>query len=204
MWVVVSPAIAGYTLQYSRYLLSNVDRYINSFNVTVFVLAATIKPLSHVIDLLHERTLYLQTEAQITDSQVQQLQKKIQILEEDISSLCDVFATKNDLGQVAGDINPALHQLERALKRFERRDVELRSWSKEQFTSIDIKLQEFNDYIYYHTEQQQNDHGMVISIILLPLNVSLWAVKRMTTLLPAKHNLLTNKTTFFSNQASTD
>ncbi|KAG0175316.1 hypothetical protein DFQ30_009588 [Apophysomyces sp. BC1015] len=67
LWVVISPAVAGYTLQYSRYFLNNYERYMSSFNVVVFVLAASIKPLAHVMTLLRERTLHLQSELQVTN-----------------------------------------------------------------------------------------------------------------------------------------
>lgn len=99
-WVISSPIIAGYTLQYSRYFLSNYERYMSSFNVVVFVLAASLKPLSHVMMLLRERTLYLQSEAQTSESQVQLLQRKLDIMEEELDTLRKAFATKKDLGQV--------------------------------------------------------------------------------------------------------
>lgn len=190
MWVLFSPAIAGYTLQYSRYLLSNVDRYISAFNVTVFILAASIKPLSHVMVLLQERTLFLQSEALVSESQVQALETKMDLLEKELYGLRKAYATKKDLGQVmTEDINPSLQQLAKALKRFEKRDIALRSWSEEQFTSLDHKIREFDQYICYRIEQDQRQqaHGMVVSLILLPLNISLWVAKRMTLLLPVHH-----------------
>lgn len=190
LWVVFSPAIAGYTLQYSRYLLSNVDRYISAFNVTVFILAASIKPLSHVMVLLQERTMFLQSEALVSESQVQILQNKLELLEKELMVLRKAYATKKDLGQVTEDINPTLQQLAKTLKRLEKRDLALRTWSEEQFTSIDLKVREFDQYICYRIEQDQRQqaHGLVVSLILLPLNISLWVAKRMTLLLPVHHS----------------
>lgn len=190
LWVMFSPVIAGCTLQYSRYLLSNVDRYISSFNVTVFILAASIKPLSHVIMLLQERTLFLQSEALISESKVEALETKMDLLEKELYGLRKAYATKKDLGQVVtDDINPSLQQIAKALKRFEKRDIALKTWSEEQFNSIDHKVREFDQYICYRIEQDQRQqaHGMVISLILLPLNISLWVAKRMTLLLPVHH-----------------
>lgn len=190
MWVILSPAIAGYTLQYSRYLLSSVDRYISSFNVTVFILGASIKPLTHIMVLLQERTLFLQSEAQVSESHVQTLESRIDLLEKELFGLRKASATKKDLGQVAEDINPTISQLTKALKRFEKRDLALRTWSEEQFTAIDLKVREFDQYICYRIEQDQRQqaHGLLVTLILLPLNISLWAAKRITLLLPAPHN----------------
>jgi hypothetical protein len=102
-WVVLSPAIAGYTLQYSRYFLSNYDKYMSTFNVTVFVLAATLKPLFHVMALLRERTLFLQSEMQVDGSEIELLQKKMEMMEDELDGLRKAFATKRDLGQVIQD-----------------------------------------------------------------------------------------------------
>lgn len=190
MWVILSPAIAGYTLQYSRYLLSSVDRYISSFNVTVFILGASIKPLTHIMVLLQERTLFLQSEAQVSESHVETLEARVDLLEKELFGLRKAFATKKDLGQVAEDINPTISQLTKALKRFEKRDLALRTWSEEQFTAIDLKVREFDQYICYRIEQDQRQqaHGLFVTLVLLPLNISLWAAKRITLLLPAHHN----------------
>lgn len=101
IWVILSPAIAGYTLQYSRYILSNHDKYMSTFNVTVFVLAASIKPLIHIIALLTERTLFLQSEVHADETEIQVLAKKLEIIQEELDGLRKAYATKRDLGQVS-------------------------------------------------------------------------------------------------------
>lgn len=100
LWVTTSPILAGITLHYSRYFLANYERYMSSFNVVVFVLAASLKPLAHAMTLLRERTLYLQSEIQTSESQVQLLQRKLDLMEEELDTLRKAFATKKDLGQV--------------------------------------------------------------------------------------------------------
>lgn len=100
IWVVISPAVAGYTLQYSRYFLSNYDKYMSTFNVTVFVLAATLKPLVHVMALLRERTIFLQSEIVLDESEMEILHRKLEMMEEELDGLRKAFATKRDLGQV--------------------------------------------------------------------------------------------------------
>ena len=72
----------------------------SSFNVVVFVLAASLKPLAHVMTLLRERTFYLQSEMQASESQVQMLQRKLDLMEDELDTLRKAFATKKDLGQV--------------------------------------------------------------------------------------------------------
>ncbi|ORE03326.1 hypothetical protein BCV72DRAFT_233212 [Rhizopus microsporus var. microsporus] len=189
VWVVLSPLIAGYTLRYSRYFFANADKYISAFNITVFTLAASIKPLSHVTLLLQERTLYLQNEAAFSETEVEMLQSRIRFLEKEIDVLRRAYATKKDLGQITEDINPTLQQLTKTLHRFEKRDNALRTWSQQHFTAIEQKVKEFDQYICYRIEQDQRQqaHGVVVSLVLLPLNISLWIAKRMSFWLPVPH-----------------
>ncbi|KAF7726421.1 hypothetical protein EC973_008755 [Apophysomyces ossiformis] len=191
IWVVISPAVAGYTLQYSRYFLNNYERYMSSFNVVVFVLAASVKPLAHVVTLLRERTLHLQSELQVTDGQLQHLQDKLELMEDELQTLRKAFATKKDLGQVTNELNPTLQHLIKAIKRLEKKESTLRQWSEDRFVSIDKKVQEFDRFICYRIEQdQRQDHGLIVTMILLPLNMTIWFAHRMSWLLPIPRALL--------------
>ncbi|KAK4517972.1 uncharacterized protein ATC70_001321 [Mucor velutinosus] len=191
-WVIMSPAVAGYTLQYSRYFLSNYEKYMSTFNVTVFVLAATLKPLVHVMALLRERTLFLQSEIQVDETEIEVLQKKIEMMEDEMDGLRKAFATKRDLGQVAQGIAPSIQQLSKAMKRFEKKETSLRSWSEERFTEIDQKVQDFDQFICYSIEQDQRKSAqrVLVTLMFLPMNVCFWAARRMTGLLPIPRALL--------------
>ncbi|KAI8075877.1 uncharacterized protein B0P05DRAFT_579963 [Gilbertella persicaria] len=191
-WVALSPAIAGYTLQYSRYFLSNYEKYMSTFNVTVFVLAASLKPLLHIVVLLRERTLYLQSEMKIDESEVDILTKKMEMIQDELDNLRKAFATKKDLGQMAQGITPSIHQLTKAMKRFEKKESALRSWSEDKFIEIDQKVNDFDQFICYSIEQEQRKSAQhfFVSLMLLPANIMLWAANRMTALLPIPRALL--------------
>ncbi|ORZ12234.1 hypothetical protein BCR42DRAFT_331970 [Absidia repens] len=192
IWVLASPAVAGYTLQFSRYFLSDYERYMSSFNVAVFVLAASLKPLSHVMLLLRERTMYLQSEIQINETQVQRLQKKLDIMEDELYSLKQAFATKKDLGQVADNLSPTIQQLTKAIRRFEKKEQLLRSWSEDKFTFIDEKVHEFDQFICYKIDQDQRmaKNSTIATLVLLPINIAVWMISSMTGLLPVPRALL--------------
>ncbi|PHZ09371.1 uncharacterized protein RHIMIDRAFT_263710 [Rhizopus microsporus ATCC 52813] len=181
-WVILSPLMAGYTLYYSRRFLNNHDKYMSSFNITVFVLAASVKPLVHVMALLRERTLFLQNEVSINESELDRLQKKLDIMEEELYDLRRAFATKKDLGQVTNGIAPNIQQLAKAMKRIEKRDLEFRLWSEEKIMAIDKKVQDIDQYICYTLEQRPR--RFIMTCMFFPLNLTFWAMKRMTNLLP--------------------
>ncbi|KAI9287278.1 hypothetical protein BC943DRAFT_319407 [Umbelopsis sp. AD052] len=196
LWVLASPIIAGLTLQYSRRFLSNQDKYLSSFNIVVFVLAALIKPTVHCMSMLKDRTLYLQSEMQTEEGEVEILRERVYELEDELQSLKKAFATKKDLGQVTNGIGPTLNQLAKSVKRSEKREQLLRNYSEERFNFVDAKMREFDDYIAKRMEQDRlrTSRGLIASLILLPMTVTLWTLKRVTHLLPLPKTLLLRST----------
>ena len=68
----------------------------------------------------------------------------------------------------------------------------MKSLSDNRLSVIEQKMQEHDQFICYRIEQEQRQsaHGMVVTLVLLPLNITLWIAKRMTGLLPVPHALL--------------
>lgn len=192
LWVLASPIIAGLTLQYSRRFLSNQDKYLSSFNIVVFVLAALIKPTAHCLSMLKDRTLYLQSQMQLEEGEVDILRERIYELEDELQSLKKAFATKKDLGQVTNGIGPTLNQLAKSVKRSEKREQNLRNYSEERFNFVDAKMREFDEYIAKRVEQDRlrSTRGFIASFIFLPITVTLWTLKRVTYLLPLPSTIL--------------
>ncbi|KAI9283239.1 hypothetical protein BY458DRAFT_495891 [Sporodiniella umbellata] len=182
IWIVVSPWIAGLSLQYSPLLFNTMDKYINAFNAKVFMMAASIKPLLQVILLLQERTHYLQNEANFDPEEAVTLEDRMSSLEKELNGLKRAYVTKKDLGQITEDINPAIQHLAKTIHRFEKKDGSIRCWSQQHFTAIEEKLKDFDRYICYRIEQDQRQqaHGVIVSLILLPLTISLWIAKCMS------------------------
>ena len=99
--------------------------------------------------------------------------------------------------QVTDGLNPTIQQLSKTLRRFEKKESVLRSWSEDRFSSLENKVREFDQFICYRIEQDQRQsaHGMVVTLVLLPLNITLWVAKRMTGLLPVPRALLGHAST---------
>ncbi|KAI8976960.1 hypothetical protein BDB01DRAFT_711401, partial [Pilobolus umbonatus] len=149
---------------------------VSSFNVTVFVLAASLKPLIHIMTLLKERTMFLQSEVSVDDSEIELLQRKMDVLEEELEGLRKAVATKRDLGQVANGLTPTIQQLSKAFKRVEKKEDSLRTWSEERFQAIDHKVQDFDQFIFYTIEQDQRKSAqrLLVTLMFLPINLTFW------------------------------
>lgn len=93
---------------------------------------------------------------------------------------------------MAQEITPTIQQLSKAIKRFEKKESTLRSWSEDRFADIDHKVQRFDQFICYSIEQDQHQSAQrfFVALILLPINLTFWAAKRLTVLLPVPKALI--------------
>lgn len=79
------------------------------------------------------------------------------------------------------------------MKRFEKKETSLRSWSEGRFTEIDQKVQQhFDQFICYSIEQDQRNSAqqVLVTLMFLPMNLTFWVARRMTGLLPIPRALL--------------
>lgn len=93
---------------------------------------------------------------------------------------------------MANGITPTIQNITKAIRRLEKQEKILGSWSEERFTEIDQKVQDFDQFICYSIEQDQKKSGQKIlfTLMFLPINLTFWAARRMTGLLPIPRALL--------------
>jgi hemerythrin len=171
--VCASPIVGGYILQYSRYLLSSADKYVSNFNVTVFIIGAAIKPITHAITLLSQGTLFLQSNHVTTTSKMDYLQHKLSRLQNELQLLKLAHATKQDLGEATNEISPALTELSTTLNHFDQREEEWRNETDFQFKTMEEKVHEFDQFRFYRLQRQQ-ETSFLIQLIQLPIQFSTW------------------------------
>lgn len=93
---------------------------------------------------------------------------------------------------MANGINPTIQNITKAIRRLEKQEKILGSWSEERFNEIDQKVQDFDQFICYSIEQDQKKSGqkILVTLMFLPINLTFWAARRMTGLLPIPRALL--------------
>jgi len=135
----VGPALGTYLLHAIRSQLSRPSEgLISDFNLSIFFLAAELRPLAHLIKMMRARTLYLQRvvaqhskAVEPTDmEQVQDLGKRVGEMETRVADIVSggIQAQTNkgpEAAEIAKDINkavqPQLDALNRAVRRYEKR-----------------------------------------------------------------------------------
>ncbi|GAA5905689.1 uncharacterized protein JCM6883_005413 [Sporobolomyces salmoneus] len=136
------PILGSYLLLYVRGFLSDPDRYINPGLVNMFGLATSVKPFLHFIKLIKNQSLYHQELVHYPSTQVHVLTQKIEKLESDLHQLSRAFATKSDIRTLRDGVDAPLSQLEKAMKRFSRKEEYLRLTSEEKFLVLGQKIEE--------------------------------------------------------------
>ncbi|TKY88904.1 hypothetical protein EX895_002145 [Sporisorium graminicola] len=138
VFCVLSPLLGAYMLHWMRETMTDGNKYLNTFNIRLFTLAAGIKPWSHAISLVQRRMLYLHEEVHHPSSKVEKMNQRLRRLEADLSSLRKLYATKNDL-RVLRDHDV---QLGRAVRRSERKEEHLRLSAEEKFSIVEGRLED--------------------------------------------------------------
>ena len=161
------PVLAAYLLHAIRGQLSRPSEgLVSDYNLTIFILAAEIHPLSHLLKLLRARTLHLQRVvtanpyrgASPTLSQVQDMARRLADLETHAASGFPA-AAPSDGGaaeqqgrqpsqqqnallarEVRNAIQPELDALNRAVRRYEKKATVLAFQTEARFGAMDARL----------------------------------------------------------------
>lgn len=142
---VVSPFVGSYLLYWVRGALSEPDRYINPFNIKLFIMASGVKPWAHFFKLVKNRSLFLQSEVAYPVPTVSILLDQVRELKTEMAMLKSSFATKNDVKNLRDGVDLPLTNLSKAVKRYERKEEYLRLSTEEKFEALHKRQEELLD-----------------------------------------------------------
>ncbi|KAJ1021314.1 hypothetical protein NDA18_005553 [Ustilago nuda] len=138
IFCVTSPIVGAYMLHWMRETMTDGNKYLNTFNIRLFTMAAGIKPWSHAIHLIQRRMLHLQEQVHYPSSKVEKMSQRLARIEADLSSLRKLYATKNDIRVLREHET----QLGRALRRSERKEEYLRLSAEEKFSIVEGRMED--------------------------------------------------------------
>ncbi|KUI59191.1 hypothetical protein VP1G_06449 [Cytospora mali] len=163
----LSPVVGAYLLHAIRGQLSRPSEgLLTDFNITVFLLAAEIKPLSHALKLIQARTLHLQRIVQSTPiprsttTQLEEMHLRLAQLEyraeatEEITAQALARETQQQqksgssggkqeaaiVRDVRNAIQPELDALNRAVRRYEKKATVLALQTESRLGAVDTRL----------------------------------------------------------------
>lgn len=169
---LVSPLIGAYMLHWMQESLTDGERYLNSFNIRLFTLAAGLKPWLHFFSLIKRRILLLQEEVHYPSLQVEMISRRMKRLEADLSSLRKLYATKADVRVLRDGIDVPLTQLSRAVKRYEKKEEHLRMSSDDKFGVVESRLEDLLREVAINAElleeerrERERNQSLPVSLI---------------------------------------
>ncbi|CAF3618139.1 unnamed protein product [Fusarium graminearum] len=187
------PLLGAYLLHAIRSQLSRPSEgLVSNYNLTIFLLMAEFRALSHVIKLVQSRTLHLQRVVQGGPSKFQQVNKNTEQLETVLARLerlesrvtNDETSTVQDIKQeisktkqkdsamardVRNAIQPELDALNRAVRRYEKKATLLQIQTESRFSGVEARL---DDAIALAASAAKNSASHK--------NVFVWAMESLT------------------------
>lgn len=146
----VGPIVGAYGLHAIRSQLTRpAEGLVSNFNLTIFVMAAELRPVSHVIKLKQTRILYLQRvvrsdrEKDFRKADVQELSGRLDDLESRMTSTQHSGVETAKMGAtVRQSLQPQLDALNRAVRRYEKRQVAQSMQTEARFQELDSRLKD--------------------------------------------------------------
>lgn len=163
----LSPVIGAYLLHAIRNQLSRPSEgLLTNFNISVFLLAAELRPLSHALKLIQARTLHLQRIVRLTPTppsttalleemrlRVAQLELRAEAAEAVTAQSLEISAQRQQQQQNSGlkqgpalvrevrnAIQPELDALNRAVRRYEKKATVLALQTESRLGAVDTRL----------------------------------------------------------------
>ena len=190
------PAAGAWLLHAIRSQLSRPSEgLVSNYNLTVFLLAAEIRPLSHLIKIIQGRTLYLQrivtAESQpeqlsglnITSTEIIDLTKRLEDLESHVADSAVAAETQQQQQQAEQMSNPAMTEtaeqlnsdvraeldaLNRAVRKYEKRTTVSAVQTEARLQDLEARLQ---DAIVLAAAAQRSAASKPNNFILTLLNL---------------------------------
>lgn len=153
----ISPWIGAWLLHNIRSQLSRPSEgLVSNYNLTIFLLAAEVRPLAHLTKLVQARTLYLQRS--ISSSTVngsispdlqkfQDLSSRLDDLEAHIATSVTTFANAKSVSptvqitaEVRKSFQPDLDALNRAVRRYEKRATLLSMQTESRLQDLESRM----------------------------------------------------------------
>lgn len=163
----LSPVIGAYLLHAIRNHLSRPSEgLLTNFNISVFLLAAELRPLSHALKLIQARTLHLQRVVRLTPTppsttalleemrlRIAQLELRAEAAEAVTAQSLEISAQRQQQQQNSGlkqgpalvrevrnTIQPELDALNRAVRRYEKKATVLALQTESRLGAVDTRL----------------------------------------------------------------
>lgn len=143
--LIVGPLLGAVLLNYVRASMARpANGLITNFNITVFVLAAELRPLKVAVKFLTDRSSSLQEElVDVAPGRYDELATKLSKVEQELSEIMATNTSSprsnsSEHGVVDGTLD--LDQIKNALRRFERHEAQIKQHYDDKLYTLERRL----------------------------------------------------------------
>ncbi|KAI3336511.1 hypothetical protein HD806DRAFT_8543 [Xylariaceae sp. AK1471] len=196
-WCFVFPVLGAYLLHTIRNQLTRPSGgLVSDYNLTIFLCAAEVRPISHLIRMIQKRTLHVQaivaqnphTKQDVTNDQIQALYDRLEELEargspkepspgNSVQPEVPQKLVESAVGrEFRRSVQPELEALSRAMRRYEKKLTLLASQTDNKIEYVDYRL---NDAIALAAVAAKNSNSQwaltgwliekIVTVVMLPL-----------------------------------
>ena len=180
----VFPVLAAYLLHMIRAQLSSSSTgLVSDYNLSIFLLAAEVRPARQLVRLATNRTLHLQRivtglddpfsstveeKGPINDLNSRLANVETKLIEHTTAQPKGTMAEKTDLSELSLELKkryePRVEALERAVRRYEKRSTTIAMATEQRLNSLETRLQDALSLAAV-AAQQSRDRGAMIKLL---------------------------------------
>lgn len=178
--LIIGPLLGSVLLNYVRSSMARpANGLITNFNITVFVLAAELRPLKIAFTFLTDRSSSLQNElVDVAPERYDELSQKLEMVERELSNLKGGSSPHSPMKeQMNGHASstPDLEQIKNALRRFERHEAQLKQHYEDKLYTLERRLADLANRPQIVTGAGSGMVHSMESILLFPVRLG-WSL----------------------------
>lgn len=144
--VLLAPALGGLALWLlQQSLISAGAKYLTPGNILLYVLAASVRPLSHILDLLHHRSIRLHAEALYADDDIARLLSQVRRLEAELKDIRMAVVWRSDMEEAREEMDSSMESVARAVRGMNRREEASRKGVHARLDCLELKSRELEE-----------------------------------------------------------
>ncbi|KAL1920891.1 uncharacterized protein VTP21DRAFT_11526 [Calcarisporiella thermophila] len=189
LFVLASPFLGAWGVNWAMSRLASEESY--TFPTHLFVLAASIRPILHLVALAKERARRLQSRVNYPETEIDALRERLNSLEVEMEQLSRNLALKRDISEIRTGVEPLIEELQHIIRRHEKKERRMQGLAEERFAVLEAKLREHEAKIAKRLEEQRISFAAwVLRWVLLPVTIMVRALTFVQALASSRDPLL--------------
>jgi len=169
--VLAAPVIGGVLLLVLQSTMRTAgSRYLTPGTILLYVLAASVRPLTHLVQRVEARAELLHTDAAYPDDAVNQLLATVDRLEAELRDVRMATTLRSDTDQLRDTLEQAVESVARAVRQYARKSDHALAAAEEHITRLEARLRGIEEWCEVQRVQAAQQ-SLVVRCVWEPVTV---------------------------------